>query len=209
VKLFLQKPETYCKWILMSYGLGKETARQMDSEWVKELAWTFAKNYSYYCRQSPSNIMSASPSPSTSSSSSLVLSCPTSRRIGNLIQLSGGRHINSAVYCIRSTKCSRMASGWCGGKWTSRESREGKWLAICLGCNFNEPTKFCFISFHFVGGVPVGRHWIINFHSPITIALHHYRCQDPHLIYKYLKLLSDFFPVLRPREIAQLASRHL
>lgn len=133
----------------MSYGQAWP-GRKRQSVSVSETAWTFAKNYSYYCRQSPCVMCNVFSMSQRLLATSLPASCGpfpcpspgTSRRIGNLIQLSGGKDINSALYCIRSTRMLHVSRSICA------------WLH----CNFNEATQN-FALLH------------INFHSSTKISV--------------------------------------
>jgi len=83
----------------MEKGMGDHVADEMTSWERWQRTCTFAKNYSYYCRQSSL--------PTTTTLWKTQNSRPTRRDcgcIGNLIQLPVGWHINPALYCIRSTQ---------------------------------------------------------------------------------------------------------
>lgn len=55
---------------------------------------------------------------------------------------------------------------WCSGaRWLNG------WLAICLGCNFNEPTKICVLLVSILLGACLSRHWTLIF---ICQFLKHY-----------------------------------
>lgn len=88
---------------------------------------TFAKNYSYYCRQSS---LLATPQPTPYLSHPIWDPQDTiAAALGNLIQFPVGSHINPALYCIRSTQCIATR----------------RWRHFCQDAPFNELTKICFI----------------------------------------------------------------